>query len=99
MGLAEEIRHFVSEHYIKPAKERGETKLVVVSGEVHGRIGLKDRSAHAVSEKMVRDSATLRAREPHETVVATAFYRYAERFKSKLDGVPLRTVGQLEQLF
>ena len=32
MGLAEEIRHFVSEHYIKPAKERGETKLVVVSG-------------------------------------------------------------------
>ena len=43
MGLAEEIRHFVSEHYIKPAKERGETKLVVVSGEVHGRMGLKDR--------------------------------------------------------
>lgn len=43
MGLAEEIRHFVFEHYIKPAKERGETKLVVVSGEVHGRMGLKDR--------------------------------------------------------
>lgn len=43
MGLAEEIRHFVFEHYIKPAKERGETKLVVVSGEVHDRMGLKDR--------------------------------------------------------
>jgi len=43
MGLAEEIRRFVFEHYIKPAKERGETKLVVVSGEVHGRMGLKDR--------------------------------------------------------
>jgi hypothetical protein len=43
MGLAEEIRHFVFEHYIKPAKERGETKLVVVSGDVHARMGLKDR--------------------------------------------------------
>ena len=43
MGLAEEIRHFLFEHYIKPAKERGETKLVVVSGEVHSRMGLKDR--------------------------------------------------------
>jgi len=43
MGLAEEIRHFVSEHYVRPARERGETKLIVVSGEVHGRMGLRDR--------------------------------------------------------
>lgn len=43
MGLADEIRHFVFEHYIQPAKERGEAKLVVVSGEVHSRMGLKDR--------------------------------------------------------
>jgi hypothetical protein len=43
MRLAEEIRNFVFEHYIKPAKERQETKLAVVSGDVHARMGLKDR--------------------------------------------------------
>lgn len=36
MRLAEEIRHFVSEHHIKPAKERGETKLVVVDERFGG---------------------------------------------------------------
>jgi hypothetical protein len=43
MELAEEIRHFVFEHYVKPAKERGETKLVVLSGKVHEQMGLKNR--------------------------------------------------------
>ena len=43
MELTEEIRHFVFEKYIKPARDEGKTKVVVVSGEVHSRMGLKNR--------------------------------------------------------
>jgi hypothetical protein len=40
---AEEIRQYLLENYIKPAKARGTTKLTIVSGEVHGRMELKSR--------------------------------------------------------
>ena len=41
MGSAEEIRRFVFENYVEPSKKQGETKLVVVSGEVRSidRVG------------------------------------------------------------
>jgi hypothetical protein len=41
--LAEEIRKYVYENYVKPAKISGEKSLVIVSGEVHDRMGLKQR--------------------------------------------------------
>jgi hypothetical protein len=41
--LAEEIRQYVNENFVKPAKKRGEKKLIIVSGEVHDRMGLKQR--------------------------------------------------------
>lgn len=43
MNLAEEISRFVFEYYIKPAVDKGEKRLTVVSGEVHNRMGLKNR--------------------------------------------------------
>lgn len=43
MELRDQIRNFVLENYIKPARARGETSLVVVSGEVHKRMDLTDR--------------------------------------------------------
>jgi 5-methylcytosine-specific restriction enzyme B len=45
MELTEEIRHFVFEKYIKPARDERKTKVVVVSGDVHSRMGLKNRIA------------------------------------------------------
>jgi hypothetical protein len=41
--LAEEVRQYVSEQYVKPAKAKGETKVTIISGEVHDRMGLKSR--------------------------------------------------------
>jgi 5-methylcytosine-specific restriction enzyme B len=41
--LAEEIREYVDENYVKPARKRGDSELVIVSGEVHVRMGLKNR--------------------------------------------------------
>jgi hypothetical protein len=41
--LTEEIRNFVNEKYIKPARKEGKTKVTIVTGEVHSRMNLKDR--------------------------------------------------------
>lgn len=43
MALADEIRRFVYDNYIRPARERRETQIVIVAGEVHSRMGLKSR--------------------------------------------------------
>ena len=43
MELTEEIRPFVFEKYLKPARDEGKTKVVVVSGDVHSGMGLKNR--------------------------------------------------------
>lgn len=43
MELTEEIRNFVNEKYIKPARKEGKTKVPIVTGEVHNRMNLKDR--------------------------------------------------------
>jgi hypothetical protein len=43
MELTEKIRHFVFEKYLKSARDEGKTKVVVVSGDVHSRMGLKNR--------------------------------------------------------
>ena len=40
---AEEVRQYVFENYIKPAKARGTKELTIVSGELHDRMRLKSR--------------------------------------------------------
>jgi len=41
--LAEEIREYIDENFVKPARKRGDKELVLVSGEVHDRMGLRQR--------------------------------------------------------
>ena len=43
MKLAEQIRRFVSENYFQPARACGDKEVVLISGEVHNRMGLKQR--------------------------------------------------------
>jgi hypothetical protein len=43
MQLAEEIRQFIFDNYIKPAKAKGETKVTVVSGDVHSQMRLENQ--------------------------------------------------------
>jgi len=43
MILADQIRHFVLETYILPARERGQSTIHLVAGEIHAEMGLKDR--------------------------------------------------------
>lgn len=43
MELLEQIRNLVIENNIKPARSRGEKSLIVVSGEIHSRMGLTNR--------------------------------------------------------
>ncbi len=43
LKLANEIRRFVADNYFEPARSHGETEVVVVSGEVHSGMGLKQR--------------------------------------------------------
>jgi len=41
--LANKIRLFIKTKYIEPARQRGQRKLVLRSGEIHRRMGLKNR--------------------------------------------------------
>jgi hypothetical protein len=41
--MAQEVREYLVENYVEPARRRGEKELSVISGEVHGRMGLKNR--------------------------------------------------------
>lgn len=43
MVLANEIRKLVCAHYIKPARERGDAQITIVSGNIHARMGLVSR--------------------------------------------------------
>lgn len=43
LDLADEIRQFVYNRYIKHAKEKGETNVTVISGTIHDEMRLKDR--------------------------------------------------------
>jgi len=43
MTLADNIREFVRNHYIKPTREGGEDQITVRSGDVHERMKLKSR--------------------------------------------------------
>ena len=40
---AQEIRSFLAERYIKPARRRGEKRVTVVAGEVHRGLNLTNR--------------------------------------------------------
>lgn len=42
MELVDEIRRYVFENYIQPAKKQGQIQVVVTSGEVHSQMGLKN---------------------------------------------------------
>jgi hypothetical protein len=39
----DQIRHFILEAYVEPARRSGLLKVRVVAGEVHRRLGLRDR--------------------------------------------------------
>ncbi len=41
--LAGRIRAYAFEHYVKPAREAGQTEVTIRAGEVHDRMGLKCR--------------------------------------------------------
>lgn len=43
MTLADEIRAFTYENYIRPARERGERTVIIRAGDVHNAMGLKSR--------------------------------------------------------
>lgn len=42
-SLADRIREFVARHYVAPARERGDSTVTIVVGEVHREMGLKQR--------------------------------------------------------
>lgn len=43
MKLSDRIREFVSQEFIKPARERGEGTVTIRAGDVHSMMGLSDR--------------------------------------------------------
>jgi len=43
MTLADEIREYVNEHYFEPAIRDGKTRLEIVSGIIHKKMGLEGR--------------------------------------------------------
>ena len=43
MTLADEIRDFVQQNYIEPARRRGEHEITIRAGEVHSAMKLVDR--------------------------------------------------------
>ena len=43
MGLADKIREYVLNEYIKPARRRGESTVTVRAGDVHKAMGLVNR--------------------------------------------------------
>ena len=43
MRLADKIREFVYENYIKPARERGLRLVTIRAGDIHSQMGLKNR--------------------------------------------------------
>jgi len=43
MSLADEVRDFVYERYIKPAREKGVKTVTLRAGEVHDAMGLKGK--------------------------------------------------------
>lgn len=42
-STAMQIRHFVSERYIRPARRRGERRVTIVAGDVHRGLNLTNR--------------------------------------------------------
>ena len=40
---SEEIRTFVLEQYVKPARQKGEKRITIRAGDVHDVVGLKGR--------------------------------------------------------
>lgn len=43
MTQADRIRQFVLDYYIRPARERNQSTVKIVAGEVHSAMGLRDR--------------------------------------------------------
>ena len=43
MSQADGIRKFVGDNYIEPARKRGDKTIVIVSGDVHDRMGFFER--------------------------------------------------------
>jgi len=43
VSQADDIREFIGKNYIQPARNKGESTVLVVSGDVHERMGLYDR--------------------------------------------------------
>ena len=43
MSQADDIRTFIGRNFIQPARRRGESKITIVSGDVHDRMGLHSR--------------------------------------------------------
>lgn len=43
MKLADQIRQFVVDEYVTPARNAGSPHVRIVSGDIHKRMGLEDR--------------------------------------------------------
>ena len=43
MKVADEIREFAYKEYIKPAREHSQTQITISAGDVHDKMGLKNR--------------------------------------------------------
>ena len=43
MTLADRIREFVNEHYVQPARKRGNQTFIIRAGDVHDDMGLDSR--------------------------------------------------------
>ena len=43
MSLKEEIQRFVCNFCVRPARDRGETRITIVSGDLHRRMRLSNR--------------------------------------------------------
>ena len=43
MSLADEIRDYIYQYYILPARNAGKTTIIIRAGDIHREMNLKDR--------------------------------------------------------
>jgi len=79
---SERIRQFVTREYLQPARQRGETTFTVRAGDVHKRLGLKQRMPQVClalrSQKFLRDNSLrlLNQTGPESGQSSTVTYTY-----------------------
>lgn len=62
-SLADEVRSFIQERYVKPARDRGERVITIKAGEIQKEMGLKGKIptiCSALSSKRLQKACGIR---------------------------------------